>query len=273
MQTEQVGTIVDAPEVPPIHEESGPAALSILGIPVVFFDSYQHAVAHIGRRIRARRKTFCVAINPEKIDKARHDPKLRTMLQGADLGICDGVGIILAVMLCYGKRFHRCTGCDLFGKLVEYAASSELSVFLLGAAPEVNKAACEKLKQKFPGLRIAGARDGFFKDDAQVIDQINASGADLLFVAMGSPKQEFWITANRGRIDAPFVMGVGGSFDVHSGRVRRAPWLFRKTGTEFFYRLLCSPSRWKRQLALPRFAGAVLWERLSGRMSAVPSEA
>lgn len=269
MDTELVGTIVEAPEAPPIHEESGPTVLSILGIPVVFFDSYQHAVEHIGQRIRARRKTFCVAVNPEKIDKARHDPKLRTMLQEANLGICDGIGIILAVMLCYGKRMHRCTGCDLFGKLLGYAAESELSVFLLGAAPEINRAACEKLKQQFPDLRIAGARDGFFKDDAQVIDQINASNADLLFVAMGSPKQEFWITANRDRIEAPFVMGVGGSFDVHSGRVRRAPWLFRKTGTEFFYRLLCNPSRWKRQLALPRFAGAVLTERIVGNRSSV----
>lgn len=253
----------------PGHTDTGMRSpvsrLSLLGAKVDTFRSYDDALRHIDECVRLRRKTFCVAINPEKVDAARKSPELRQILRRADMGICDGIGIVLASMILYGKRIHRCTGCDLFTRLIEHAAAVGHGIFLLGASPEVNKAACENLKLRFPGLRIVGARDGYFSDDADVVEAINASGADLLFVAMGSPRQEYWLTANGERLDVPFRMGIGGSLDVISGKVRRAPWLFRKTGTEFLYRLLSNPSRWRRQLALPRFIGSVFREKLSGR--------
>jgi N-acetylglucosaminyldiphosphoundecaprenol N-acetyl-beta-D-mannosaminyltransferase len=235
-----------------------PPSMSVLGVRVSPFDSYPHALACIEERIRSRQKTFCVAINPEKVYRAMHDPDLRALLASTDIGICDGIGVALAARLLYGKSLPRCTGVDLFLELAGLAAKAGFKVFLLGAAPEVNQAAAERLTERYPGIRIAGRQDGYFKDTAAVVSAINASGADMLFVAMGSPRQEFWIREHRDALNVPFCMGVGGSLDVMSGRVQRAPRFFRRTGTEFLYRLIKEPWRLRRQLVLPLFLLHVL---------------
>jgi N-acetylglucosaminyldiphosphoundecaprenol N-acetyl-beta-D-mannosaminyltransferase len=235
-----------------------PEAMDVLGIKVTPFTSYSHASSCIEGRIRQGQKTFCCAINPEKIYKSRQDPALRDLLSKIDMGICDGVGAALAVRLLYGKKITRCTGVDLFLELMTLAASRGLRVFLLGASPVINEAAAKKLTERFAGLQIAGRQHGFFEDSKTVVEQINSSGADMLFVAMGSPRQENWIWGHREQINAPYCMGVGGTLDVVSGRTKRAPWFFRKTGTEFLFRLISEPKRWKRQLALPLFMLDVL---------------
>src|SRR5579883_3668205 len=122
----------------------------------------------------------------------------------------------------------------------------------------VNARARVELRRRFPNLRIAGARHGFFKDSTGVVDEINRSGADLLFAAMGSPRQEFWIAEHRPMLRPRFCMGVGGSLDVVAGVVKRAPAVFQKTGTEWLFRLVSDPRRARRQLALPLFALDVL---------------
>ena len=241
------------------------SSLSILETEISVFGSCEEAVHLIGKRIALREPTLCVAINPEKIYRAKHDPRLGRVLDSAHIRICDGAGISLAAMMLHGKRLPRCTGIDLFLNLIRHSAQEGWRVFLLGASPEVNNATHSALMERFPGLKIVGRQHGFFEDSAKVVESINNSGADLLFIGMGSPRQEFWIGEHMPHLKTPFCMGVGGSFDVVSGTVKRAPAPFRKTGTEWLYRLLAQPSRLQRQVALPLFALQIVKKKLSPR--------
>jgi N-acetylglucosaminyldiphosphoundecaprenol N-acetyl-beta-D-mannosaminyltransferase len=243
-------------------------SLSILGTPVSMFDSRDAVVQAIADRITARQPTFCVAINPEKVYRAEHDPRLSQILQSAHVRICDGVGISLASRLLYRKRLVRCTGVDLFVDLLRLSEQKRWKVFLLGASPESNETACRVLEQRFPDLRIAGKQHGYFQGAAEVVREINDSGADLLFVAMGSPRQEFWISEHMPQLNTCFCMGVGGSLDVISGVTHRAPYLWRRTGMEWLFRLLSQPTRIRRHRALLSFTFDVL--KAMARHSSVP---
>lgn len=248
-----------------VEAEFAPNPIDVTGVPVVPFESYGQALKEIERAVESRRKTFWVAINPQKCFRAWHEQELLDLLNRADVGICDGVGVSIAAKILYGKGIKRCTGCDLFFRLLPLAAEKRWGVFMLGASPESNTRAQENLCQRYPGLRIVGAQDGYFKDSAAVVEQINASGADLLFVAMGSPKQEYWISRHRQEINAPFCMGVGGSFDVASGTIRRAPVIFRKTGTEFLFQLVTEPRiRWRRQKVYFPYMLRIIGSKLLG---------
>src|SRR5579863_2429960 len=229
-------------------------SVSILGMDISAFDSYDDALSAIRHRILSRMRTFCVAMNPEKLYRAKHDPQLEKVLRSADIRICDGIGVSLASAVLHRRRIPRCTGIDLFLRLIRLCEEEHLSIFLLGAAQETNEAACRVLMRRYPRLRIGGHSHGFFDDVNPVIDSINASGSDLLFVAMGSPRQEIWIANHMGRLKPQFCMGIGGTLDVVSGAVKRAPAFFRNTGTEWLYRLLSQPSRIRRQAVLPVFA-------------------
>jgi N-acetylglucosaminyldiphosphoundecaprenol N-acetyl-beta-D-mannosaminyltransferase len=244
------------------------ARLDILGTPVTPFDSFDAVVRCARDQIAARQKTFCVAINPEKVERASRDPQLKQVLETANLRICDGVGVLLAAFLLHGRKLARCTGVDLFIELARVAAVERWKVFLLGGAADSNAGARAALMERFPGLQVVGCQDGFFTDSRAVLEQINSSGADILFVALGSPRQEFWIAEHLNRLRPPLCMGVGGSFDVLSGKVARAPLLFRRTGTEWLYRLVSQPSRIRRQLALPVFAVRVLRQKVVSRQAA-----
>ena len=242
-------------------------SLSILGTRVSIFDSYEHAVQLIRQRILSRRPTFCVAINPEKVYRATRDPGLSRVLDSAHVRICDGIGISLASLLLYRRRLPRCTGIDLFLRLIHLSAEEGWKVFLLGASPQSNAAACCALVKTHPSLRIVGRQDGYFKNSLAVVEQINESGADLLFVAMGTPRQELWISEQLPHLRASFCMGVGGSLDVVGGAGERAPALFQKTGTEWFFRLLVQPSRLQRQMVLPLFTIEILRALVVARAS------
>jgi N-acetylglucosaminyldiphosphoundecaprenol N-acetyl-beta-D-mannosaminyltransferase len=240
-------------------------SVSILGTRVNIFDSYDHAIQLIRQRISSRRPTFCVAINPEKVYRATRDPGLSRVLDSAHVRICDGIGISLASLLLYRRRLPRCTGIDLFLRLIHLSAEEGWKVFLLGASPQSNAAACCALVKTHPSLRIVGRQDGYFKNSLAVVEQINESGADLLFVAMGTPRQELWISEQLPHLRASFCMGVGGSLDVVGGAGKRAPALFRKTGTEWFFRLLVQPSRLQRQMVLPLFMAEILRVLIAAR--------
>lgn len=242
-----------------------PDPFEVAGVPVVPFESYDQALACIEASVESGHKAFWVAINPQKCYRAWREKELLHVLNHADVGICDGVGVSLAALILHGRKLPRCTGCDLFFKLVPLAAKKQWRVFMLGASAESNAGACERLTAQHPGLRIVGHQHGYFKDCEAVIQQINASRAQLLFVAMGSPAQEHWIWQNRERIDAPFCMGVGGSFDVASGIARRAPRAFRATGTEWLYQLVMEPhKRLRRQLVYVPFTLRVIGKKLLG---------
>jgi N-acetylglucosaminyldiphosphoundecaprenol N-acetyl-beta-D-mannosaminyltransferase len=242
-----------------------PDSVSILGTRVNIFGSYDHAIQVIRRRISSRQPTFCVAINPEKVYRATRDPGLSRVLDTAHVRICDGVGISLASMLLYRRRLPRCTGIDLFLRLISLSAEEGWKVFLLGASPQSNAAASRALMNTYPTLKIVGRQDGYFKNSSAVVDQINQSRADLLFVAMGTPRQELWISERMPHLRASFCMGVGGSLDVVGGAGKRAPALFRKTGTEWFFRLLVQPSRLQRQMVLPLFMVEILRALIAAR--------
>jgi N-acetylglucosaminyldiphosphoundecaprenol N-acetyl-beta-D-mannosaminyltransferase len=254
-----------------------PDSLSILGVGVSVFDSYDDAAQLIRRRISLRRRTFCVAVNPEKVHRANKDAKLKRVLESAHVHICDGVGVSLASRLLYGRRVPRCTGIDLFLRLVRLSAEEGWKIFLLGASPEANEAAYHALMASFPGLNIAGRHDGYFKDNDSVVERINSSGANLLFVALGSPRQELWINENMPRLRPSFFMGVGGSLDVVCGSAKRAPAVLRRFGGEWLFRLLAQPTRLLRQTALPLFAlevlKAALWGGRSQPKGEVPARA
>jgi N-acetylglucosaminyldiphosphoundecaprenol N-acetyl-beta-D-mannosaminyltransferase len=224
-----------------------------MGLGVTPFESYAHAVSAVHQRIKSREKTFIAAVNPEKIYVAHRDDEIRNILMGADFLICDGIGAAMAAKTLHGLSIPRITGISLFFQLINAAAQSGHSVYLLGGSDKANALACDKLRADYPRLNIVGNHHGYFEDSEAIVDAINLKGPDMLFVALGSPKQEIWIAENRHRIDAPICMGIGGTLDVVGGTVKWAPALFRKTGTEWLYRLISEPSRWKRQLALPRF--------------------
>lgn len=230
-----------------------PEPLSLMGVKVTPFESYEHAINAVTNLLVTGNKSFSVAINPEKIYRANHDHQVRELLNKAEICICDGIGAAIAVRFLHGRTIERVTGVSLFFELIKAATEKQWRVFLLGASPDVNEMAAQKLQFDYPSLQIVGHHDGFFQDSGTVVDEINKSDAQMVFVAMGSPKQEIWIIENRDKINAPFCMGVGGTFDVVCGNVEWAPVFFRRTGTEWLYRLAKEPTRWRRQLALPKF--------------------
>ena len=247
-----------------ISKTQFPPPIDLMGISVTPFESYSHALGCVEESIEAGRKAFWVAINPQKMYRAWHDPEVKGILDRADVGICDGIGVSVAAKIIFGITLRRCTGCDLFQKLIPLAEKKSWRIFLLGAQPESNERARRELLNRYPDIKIAGWRDGYFKDSKEVVRQINESGADMLFVAMGSPRQEKWIVRNAHAINARFCMGVGGTLNVVSGSARRAPELFLRTGTEFFYQLITQPWRWRRQIVYTPFMLQVLERKIWG---------
>lgn len=242
-----------------------PESINIMGIPVVPFVSYSDALECIETVVESDSKSFWIAINPQKCYRAWHDAELMEILNRADACICDGVGMSVASKILNGTGIRRCTGCDLFFETLSMASQKNWRVFLLGASPQSNANACARLEERYPGLKIVGRQDGYFKDSDRVIDEINASKAQLLFVAMGSPRQEFWICNNWQSLNVNFCMGVGGSFDVASGTLKRAPKFFQNTGTEFLFQLLTEPrKRWPRQKVYFPFMMTVVCKKIFG---------
>lgn len=199
-----------------------------------------------------------ITLNPEYLYRAQYEPRLLEVVNSADIVTPDGEGIVWASRVAGCPVPERVTGIDLMLRLARRAASGGWRIFLLGAAPGVADAAGKNLQEKFPGLMVAGTHHGYFKDDeeGEVLDKIFASRPHILFVALGAPRQELWIYRHLKRLNC-VAMGVGGSFDVISGNVRRAPLWVRRLKGEWLYRLIREPSRWRRMTALPKFAWLV----------------
>ncbi|MBY0090551.1 WecB/TagA/CpsF family glycosyltransferase [Priestia megaterium] len=230
---------------------------NILGIDVCS-DTYDELAVKLLQDIDEGRKSFIVAINPEKIMKAQEDRELKSLLNQATYQIPDGIGVILASKLKKGRIRERVTGIDMMLKLCKEATNNGKRIFLYGAKPGIADEAKVKLEEMFPGILIVGTLNGYEKNEEVIERTINDSGAEIVFVALGSPAQENWIIAHKEKLNPSVYQGVGGSFDVISGRLNRAPAVFQKFGLEWLYRLLKEPWRWKRQLELPRFLLRVL---------------
>lgn len=201
-----------------------------------------------------------VTLNPEYLYRAQKEPDLLDIVREASLVTADGVGILWAASVHGYSLPERVTGIDLLVALCARAAAEGWRVFFLGGRPGVAAAAANRLREQYPGLMVVGVHHGYFAEDeeATVLGKIKATAPQLLFVGLGAPKQERWIYKHRGELQNVVAMGVGGSFDVLSGRAKRAPEWMRRRGLEWLGRLLYEPRRWRRMLILPRFALLVL---------------
>jgi N-acetylglucosaminyldiphosphoundecaprenol N-acetyl-beta-D-mannosaminyltransferase len=230
--------------------------------------SRDEAVARIGALAQGRMPGIVVTLGVEMVMYAQRDPRFRAVLDRAALSLCDTIGILLASRARGGPVRERVTGIDLIEPLaVRSAAAGDLRLFLFGAAPGVAERAAIALRQRHPGVAVVGTRDGYFApgQSSTIVASIVASGANVLLVGLGSPKQEYWLDEFLGATNCPVGIGVGGSFDVLAGTVPRAPQIWQQLGLEWLYRLIREPSRWRRQLALPRFALAATREALANK--------
>lgn len=203
--------------------------------------------------MQERRACYACTPNPEIVMAAKGDAALRAALSGSDLVLADGVGITKAAAMLGTPLKSRVPGIDFASNVISRLAERGGSVYLLGAKPLVAEAAAEKLTQTYPGIVIAGTNDGYFTDDAPVIEKINAASPDFLMVCLGSPKQELWMSANAGRLSCGLMAGLGGSLDVLAGNVQRAPETWRRLGLEWLYRVIKEPKRLGRVMKLPAF--------------------
>jgi len=236
--------------------------VSILGVE---FDNITRlsALAHLQEVIETGRQEYVVTPNPEFIYACHKDPTLAPLLNDAGLVVADGIGVIYAAKILGMPLVERIPGIELGEALIEYAAQTGKSVYFLGAKPGVADAAAQKLAEKYPGLKIAGTHDGYFKDDAPVVAEITASGADIALVCMGFPRQERFMAEHLAESGVKVMLGLGGSLDVFAGNVERAPEFYRKAGLEWFYRLMKEPSRIGRMMKLPAFLWIVIWTKLT----------
>ncbi len=204
-----------------------------------------------------------VTLGTEMIVRAQRDARFRDALDASALSLCDTIGVQLAARLQGVRIPERVTGVDLIEPLCAAFACEGIAVYLLGAKGETAQRAGEMLALRHPGLRVAGARDGYFlpQDAPSVAAAIADSGARVCFVGLGSPRQELWITEHLKETGCAVGIGVGGSFDVLAGNVARAPQRWRRLNAEWLYRLVREPQRWRRQLALPYFMWLALRER------------
>ncbi len=206
-----------------------------------------------------------VTPNAEIAYEAMKDRALCSLLNGADLVLPDGAGVVLASKILKSPLKQKVAGVDFADRLLGELADTGRSVYLLGSKPGVAELAAEKMLQKHPGLTIAGLADGYFKDEAPVIEAINAVKPDVLFVCLGAPKQERFMEAHREQLQVRLMAGLGGSLDSFAGTVKRAPKWMIDCSLEWLYRLIKEPKRFKRMLRLPKFLWAVVCRRITGR--------
>ncbi|KNH10001.1 N-acetylmannosaminyltransferase [Candidatus Burkholderia brachyanthoides] len=230
--------------------------------------SMAETVDFIGHRIEERQFTQHVVVNVAKVVHMQADVSLADSVRECDLVSIDGMGVVWAARLLGHNVSERVTGIDLFGRLIALAAARGLPVFLLGGTPDVAHASAANLSARFPGLTIAGYHHGYFWDNEEpVVEQVRRSGARLLFVAISSPKKEQFISRWREALGVDFAMGVGGTFDIIVGKVRRAPRWMQASGLEWLYRVIQEPRRmWRRYLVTNLvFAGMLVREYVAVR--------
>ena len=198
--------------------------------------------------------THCVVTpNPEIVEVCRENLAARQAVNGADLVLPDGIGVVKGAKMLGTPLKARVPGIEFAAGLMERMAAEGRSLYLLGAKPGVAETAGEKLAAKYPGLKIAGTQDGYFQEDGPVVEAIRQSGADCVFVCLGAPKQELWMSRHGQATGARLLCGLGGSLDVFAGVVERAPKFWSDHGLEWFYRLCKNPWRAKRMMKLPLF--------------------
>ncbi|MGB9838955.1 WecB/TagA/CpsF family glycosyltransferase [Thermovenabulum sp.] len=228
--------------------------INILNVP---FDNitYEEALKKAESFIKEKKAAGIVTPNAEIVISANKDQKLYDAICSADISLPDGIGVYLASRILKTPLKQRTTGFDFMLELLKLADKKGYSVYFLGGKPGVANEALANVKKNFPGLVPSGAHHGYFSgsEESIIIEEINKKSPHMVFVGMGAPKQELFISRNKGKVNCGFLMGVGGSLDVLSGRTKRAPLIMQKLGLEWFYRLIKEPYRAKRMTALPLF--------------------
>jgi N-acetylglucosaminyldiphosphoundecaprenol N-acetyl-beta-D-mannosaminyltransferase len=257
MSLQQVNTI------PP---QNSPESVYVLGVRVDRI-SQQKALDRVEQMIARRRGSGntlpcqqVVTVNPEFVMAAQRNKDFRIAINSAALVLADGIGVVWATRYLGRSTPERVTGSDMLPQLARLCAASGYRLYLLGAAAGIAEAAGARLQELAPGLEIAGTYAGSPapEEEDEIIERVRMAQADILCVAYGAPAQDLWIWRNLARLPAAVAMGVGGAYDFLSGRQRRAPALMRRMGLEWLYRLYREPWRWRRMLALPRFAVGVV---------------
>lgn len=220
--------------------------------------SFEEAVLKAKSLIDGGRVAQVITINPEMFDAAEKDSNFANIIREAEMVIPDGVGVKLGLKL-KGKNVSRIPGIDFAKRLLKEAAISNIPVAIIGSKEEVITKAVENLKKEISGLNIVYYHNGYFSDDNEIYGELKKSSPKLILVALGSPKQEKFIYGAKKILNPALMVGIGGSLDVWSGTVKRAPEIFRKLGIEWLYRTVTQPSRFKRIFpALPLFLIKVL---------------
>lgn len=231
------------------EKEKKAKKIEILGVGIDVLTMDQ-AVSTVRRWLTEPEKRMIFTVNPEIIMLAKDDLDFSRTLNQADMVTADGIGVVMAAKKLGTPLPERVAGYDLQLRLF---AETEASYYFLGAAEGVAAEAAQKIMAKYPTAKVLGTQNGYFKDIEEIAGEINRCAPDILLVGLGAKKQEELIARCKDRLNAKVFIGVGGSFDGFSGRVKRAPQFFIRLHLEWFYRLLKQPSRWRRMLKLPQF--------------------
>ena len=237
--------------------------VNILGVPVDMVNR-EEAFAVFEKIFREPGCSMIVTPNSEIVQNASKDEELKALIGEADLIIPDGIGLVYASKIMGCPLSERVTGIDFLETIIAHLAETGESIFFFGSKPGVADAAAARMKEKYPGLRVAGTQNGYFtpEEEPGIVEQINASGADFLCVALGAPKQERFIAQHREEFTSVRgAIGVGGSLDVWAGNLKRAPEFYRKHGLEWLSRFIQQPSRIGRMAALPVFMLRVIFTK------------
>ncbi len=235
--------------------------IKILGVPVHPM-TMAEAVEELEARLLNKQQTFVVTANAEIIMMCQEDASYNRIISSeADIVLPDGAGAVWAGRHLGYKVPERVAGFDLYCKLMALSAAKGYKAYFFGGSPGIAETAQAKIESMYPGAQVVGCRNGYLSeaDEAGIIDSINQSGAEMLFAALGAPKQEKWLLAHRSELKPRILMGIGGSFDVLAGKMERAPKWMQDASLEWAFRLYKQPGRCIRMLALPKFALKVIF--------------
>jgi len=250
--------MVETPISPTESRHPAFSSVEILGLPVHNVDMPE-ALSAIRRFVRQGSPHHIVTADASMLVMAQEDPELRSIIANADMVTPDSIGVLWAAGRKKQTLRERVSGVEIAERLCAESAEQDYRMYFLGAAPGVAAAAADRMREKYPGACIVGARDGFFsrEEDESVVNEVVATRANILFVAMGIPKQEKWIQCHRHKLGCAVLIGVGGTFDVLSGQVRRAPRIMQVLRLEWLWRVLSNPRKINKVMLLPRFVRLV----------------
>lgn len=235
--------------------------VKILGVPVHPLNMNE-SVAVLEEKLQKKEQAFVVTANAEIIMMCQQDKEYNNIVsEQADLVLPDGAGAVWAGRYLGNEVPERVAGFDLYNQLLKLSADKGYKAYFFGGAPGVAEAAKNKAEELYPGVQIVGCRNGYFTEaeEEAIIKEINDAAPDMLFVALGAPKQEKWLVKYRNQLKPRVLMGIGGSFDVLAGKMERAPKWMQEASLEWAFRLYKQPSRFMRMLALPKFVLKVIF--------------